>query len=348
MNKANILKDSVYYYACKKLSIAKIRQINFAVTYKCNSKCVSCDIWKTYISNKNPPKELSTAEIKKIFSQFPQLRLASLTGGEPFLRKDLLQIASAIKSDYLNISTNGLMTDGIVQFAKRMLNERAKKNLGISVSIDAIGGLNDKIRGVPNSFGKSLDTIKALKGLQKKYSSLQIGISSTISKENIDNILDVYKLAKKLGVIFSTRVAQTSALFYNNTCAKIFLEKRDMPKVRKIFRFLIRENPRNLFYKIYLNKFLGNPNKQPVPCFSGTNSYFIDPYGNLYPCIMLNHKIGSLRKDSLRTLLMSGKAKKIREFIRNGRCSCWTDCEAVNSLYSNPFGLAYSLLAGRF
>ncbi len=301
---------------------------------------MTCDIWKNYSKDKSLlKKELSKEDIKAIFSQFKYLRSVGITGGEPFLRDDLVEIVNAIKAPLVTIATNGLMPGRAAEFVKKMIKINHLKELGISVSIDAIGKLNDKIRGVPHSYEKSIETIKSLKKLQKKNKKLLIGISNTISKSNIDDVLKIHKLAKELNVIFSTRVAQSSGLLYNNVSSKVFIDEKDIPEVKKIFQFLLKEQPRNLFYRYYLTKFFGNPNKQPIQCFSGFNSFFIDPYGDLYPCVMFNNKLGNLKKKNLKQLLNSDKAEKIRKSISNGNCSCWTDCEALNSLYSNPYEL---------
>lgn len=341
MNVISILKDSVCYYLYKKTGASpSIRQINFAVTYRCNSRCLTCDIWGTYLKNKSLfKKELSKEYIKKIFLEFRHLRSVGITGGEPFLRDDLLEIVSVIKAPSITISTNGLMPERIAEFVKKMIKIKHIKKLGISISVDAIGKLNDQIRGVPNSYDKSIRTIRLLKKLQMKDEKLIIGISNTISKANIGEVLKVYNLAKRLDVVFSTRVAQSSGLFYKNISSKILIDENNIPEVRKVFRFLLKEQSRNIFYRHYLSRFLKNPNKQPIQCFSGFNSFFIDPYGNLYPCIMLNNKLGNLKNKNLKQLLSSGKAEKIRKYIANGKCSCWTDCEALNSLYSNPYEL---------
>ncbi len=335
MNALRIIKDSCFSYLAKNLGLnIQVRNLNFAVTYRCNSRCLSCGIWKT--DEKNAVKdELSVKKIKKIFSQFKNLEMISLTGGEPFLRKDILDIVKSIKADNINISTNGLLQERIIESCEEIV-KLPFKSAGISVSIDAIGNKNDQLRGVKGAYKKSIETIKGLKEIGKKNKKLVIGISNTISKGNIEDVLEVYGLSKKLNVVFSTRLAQTSDLFYKNVSSKIFVDKEDIIKVKNVFEFLLKKQPRNLFYRYCLNKFLNNPNKQPVPCFSGFNSFFLDPYGNLYPCIMLNNRVGNLREKSLKSLLNSTKAKGIREYIRKGKCSCWTECEAINSIYSNP------------
>src|SRR5690349_11887398 len=56
-----------------------------AVTYKCNSKCIMCNIWK-----EQPQNELSSHDFLKLPKTLKDI---NITGGEPFLRKDLVDIA---------------------------------------------------------------------------------------------------------------------------------------------------------------------------------------------------------------------------------------------------------------
>lgn len=68
---------------------------NFAVTYRCNSRCQNCNIWQ-----KEPEDELTLTEIIKFFTVnqdlLKKVKSVQLTGGEPFLRDDLPQIATSI------------------------------------------------------------------------------------------------------------------------------------------------------------------------------------------------------------------------------------------------------------
>ena len=75
-----------------------------AVTYRCNSRCIMCNIWQI----KNFP-EINYEEYLKLPSS---LRDINISGGEPFLREDLVDIVRVIKracpKAKITISTNGL------------------------------------------------------------------------------------------------------------------------------------------------------------------------------------------------------------------------------------------------
>lgn len=84
---------------------------NFAVTYRCNSKCQNCNLWQ-----KKPENELTLSEIDEFFSVnrgiFKDVKSIQLTGGEPFLRSDLPEIAGIVSKNIPGcmvwIPTNGL------------------------------------------------------------------------------------------------------------------------------------------------------------------------------------------------------------------------------------------------
>ncbi len=91
------------------------RMLTYTVTFRCNARCVMCDSWR-----KPALDELTLEEIERIFAQLPQMDAVRLTGGEPFVRTDLAEIAAAATTMLdplvLHVTTNGFLTDRIVDF----------------------------------------------------------------------------------------------------------------------------------------------------------------------------------------------------------------------------------------
>jgi len=75
-------------------ALKKPYKINFSITSACNSRCQTCNVWREFKKNPNITKsDLSLKEIEKIFKTFPKSIIwLSLSGGEPFLRDDLVLI----------------------------------------------------------------------------------------------------------------------------------------------------------------------------------------------------------------------------------------------------------------
>jgi molybdenum cofactor biosynthesis enzyme MoaA len=116
-------------------------KLNYAVTYRCNARCKICNTWKKYVdSPENQKEELKLDEIDSIFRNF-DLTWISLTGGEPFLRNDLPDIAAIIYTHnphihLLTIPTNGSLPDTIFGSVERILEETEIPNMVVSVSLD--------------------------------------------------------------------------------------------------------------------------------------------------------------------------------------------------------------------
>ena len=164
--------------------------INFGgiiTTYRCNSKCHFCNIWK-YPSN---IKE----EIKvESYEKLPFIKTVNITGGEPFLREDLDDIVRIIKkkSNRIIISSNGLDTEKITKFFDK------HRNVGIRISIEGLPRINDSIRGQNHNFDNSMRTLLELSLRKIK----DIGIAITISNRNICDLTLICQLANMIKIDF--------------------------------------------------------------------------------------------------------------------------------------------------
>ncbi len=130
--------------------------LTYSITNSCNSRCQSCDIWKIYPAEKNRLKEeLSTEEVEKIFSGIGPVYFFNISGGEPFLRKDIVDIVSLgcryLKPRVVHIPTNALMPGRVESLVKEILEgmetwgpEDVK--LTIKPSFDGVGESHDWVR----------------------------------------------------------------------------------------------------------------------------------------------------------------------------------------------------------
>ena len=167
--------------------------VQFYITARCNLTCEQCNI---IYANSDLP-EIDLNGIKKIAFNLSKLgvSIVLLTGGEPFLRKDLPEIIAAFKSNgiHVRIQTNGLASESAI---KRCVEHGAND---ISISLDSLQpSRQDKING---GFESSWDSaIKAIslfgKHLPKKsFASL----GCVLSKSNISDVLDVIRFGTQIG-----------------------------------------------------------------------------------------------------------------------------------------------------
>jgi MoaA/NifB/PqqE/SkfB family radical SAM enzyme len=335
------------YMLAKRPSAKEVLRFQYAVTYRCNSRCTLCNIWRLY---KEEPhlleKELSLQRLKEKFSSInlPHIMQISFTGGEPFLRKDFPALytffAKKFPKSYIYIVTNALASSVIIDALSSMEKHTCLRRLRLGISLDGEECMHDKIRGVKGAYKAALATLEKVK--EKFGNALSLEINFTIIPENLKQIFQVYRIAREYGAHFSARFAQTSSFYYHNEemnfgwdqnslkRAEEYL-KKIAEKVRKDASFLRRIFSLDAYFLYHASLYQGLK-RRVFECFSGTHSFFLDPYGHIFPCINLERCMGSLLEKSFNALWMSKEAENIRSFIRERRCFCWTECEVYPSL----------------
>ncbi|HEX5323723.1 MAG TPA: hypothetical protein VFW40_08050, partial [Capsulimonadaceae bacterium] len=121
-------------------------KLNFCVTYRCQSRCLTCNIWQI-----KPKDELELWEIQEFTRKNPYFRWLQLTGGEPFLRKDIVDIAKAFFENspglyVVTIPTNALCERSYVISKVRAMLDMGIPKLAITISLDGYRELHDEIR----------------------------------------------------------------------------------------------------------------------------------------------------------------------------------------------------------
>ena len=158
----------------------------FFVTSRCNLRCSHCFYWQELNACKD---ELSIDEIRKIASSFKHLVSLSLTGGEPFVRKDVKEIIEAFcrgcGTKEVGIATNGTFTEATVETIQSVLEEVPVESLNVQISLDGLEKTHDEIRGIKGSFEKAIATITELKKIGAHYPVFQLKTALAVQKNNL-------------------------------------------------------------------------------------------------------------------------------------------------------------------
>lgn len=333
--------------------------LEFAVTYRCNLRCVQCDIWRYDQENPNKAmEEMDIGEIGRIFSSYGGFRIVGITGGEPFLRGDLDLIIDAISSsqrrlERLFITTNGQLTDIARGKVKEILEAReasdGKFSLHILISIDGPPEIHDGIRGAVGAYDRARSTLGALSDLRGEF-DFSLGTVTSASPFNMDRFDEVLEEVKSLkaeyGLEATFCIWFTGQLYKNERMAReVRMEdfrralKRRIPDMKAIAKSgSLVSMGRSMFYDL-LALWLENPREQVVPCGGASARYFLDPYGNLYPCTIYGAKIGNLRDRSydLGRMINSEERLRVREAIKAQRCPiCCNTCETIPAMMAYP------------
>ena len=301
----------------------KIGQALVAVTYNCNSRCSMCNIWR----------EKNWEELNVLFYRnLPNFKSVNISGGEPFLRKDIVDVVKTFDeiSDRIVISSNGLLPSLIEQKIRNM------PEVGVGISIDGIGDIHDKIRGIKGAYQKSLDTIHRL--LKLEVSDLRIAL--TINDTNADQIKPVYDLANELGVEFTCAVAHNSDIYFKKNDNDILKAESVADHLNEIIINELSTLTPKRWFRAYFYKGLIDyiyKKKRILECDAGRNSFFLDPYGDIYPCNILNKKIGNLKLDSFDSIWSSDQAATVRKDVTSCQHNCWMICTAASVMKAKPY-----------
>lgn len=321
------------------------------VTTKCNCKCRHCFVWKELNTNN---KDLTLEEFKKISESMDNLLLLNLTGGEPFLRRDLPEIVNLFYKNnhvrHIAIPTNGMLKKEILRSTRAILKSCPDANLVIDVSLDDIGEAHDKIRGTKGAFQKAISSFKGLMALKKEFPNLGVGTLTTAMSINQTRLKEIYSYIKDnlkpdMASINLIRgqpregATKNINIDYYQKVAE-FLEQDIRSKAIKGhrgFAFSSFSTALKVLTHRMINRTI-REKKFLMPCYAGTLSAVIYSDGKLFPCELLNKEIANLRDVdyNFRKAWFSKKADKIREWIRNSKCFCTHECFTNINIMFNP------------
>lgn len=157
-------------------------------TQKCNLKCVHC---YAQSEDRDYAGEMSTEEAKVMIDDLASWGAPVLlfSGGEPTLRKDLIELMQYAKDKGMRvvISTNG------TQITPEKAEQYAKVGLSyVGVSLDGGRETHDKFRGFPGSFDKAIEGIR-----NAKAAGMKVGLRMTINKRNWQDIPELFDIMEK-------------------------------------------------------------------------------------------------------------------------------------------------------
>jgi MoaA/NifB/PqqE/SkfB family radical SAM enzyme len=314
--------------------------LTLSLSFRCNSTCKTCNIYK------KKADEFSLEEWKKLFQNLGSKDVfwVTISGGEPFLRKDLEQVVCALydicSPSIINIPTNGILSDRIPQLTRNIAAHCKNAHIVVNVSIDEIGDKHDEIRSVPGNYDKAVETVSALKAL--RMPNLSVGIHTVISKFNVTRIPEIYMHLRSLEpdsyiteiaeerVELDTIGADITPAYEDYARAVDFLIKKlkyerfdEVGRIARAFRIE--------YYRLV--KRILTERRQVIPCYSGFASAQVAPDGDVWMCCIKAKSIGNLRDVDydFNKVWFSEESDVLRRSIKRGECYC----PLANAGYTN-------------
>jgi MoaA/NifB/PqqE/SkfB family radical SAM enzyme len=317
-------------------------KLTFSVTNRCNYRCRTCGIWR-----KPPADELSLEEIRTFLAKSPPLSWVHLTGGEPFLRPDFVDLARAVAGQsrdflMLNFPTNGYLTEEIVEGVTRIAESRPPLFF-ITVSMDGPEEVNDRIRGVKGGWRRQIETFKRLRAMP----GVKVALGMTLSKFNLREFDRAFEsVRREIPDLryrdFHVNIAHIAAYYGNDTLNILHEDTEAMIGETDRYRrkMGLPLTPTNFLEWSFLRRVAPylRTGRTPLPCHALSASCFMDASGTVFPCTMWDRSLGNIRDFDydLDRLWNNPETLRIRGEIREGNCpNCWTPCEAYQSVLGN-------------
>ena len=174
----------------------------YEATMRCNLHCEFCYVGDLLNIEGEWRQELSLDALGRAFPEHAGFQI-SLTGGEIFMRKDIMSVLDLFKSKgyacgYL--TTNGtIITDERAEALADLAAAGFLKH--ISVSIDGPGELHDAARGLTGTFERTCAGLRRLQdAARRKHAPLRVSINTTVAHESLEALDQMVEVAAELGV----------------------------------------------------------------------------------------------------------------------------------------------------
>lgn len=323
----------------------RINKVHFHITSQCNLNCKHC-----YIMDNNWD-DLKTEDILSAINQLGEMGLFSitLTGGEPLIKEDIGNILNSIEDNAIHLDdffTNGTLINKRIDVINKIADTF---DTMFYVSVDGLKESHNSFRG--SLFEHTIEGIKTLKNLGCK-----VAINTTLTKDNHNEILDVYKLAINLDADMFRIIVPFELGHWKNICSdmKVSFEIEMDTYLRLMRQWQDDGKPFKLemghIFR-YLKKSVSTYSFESEVCDCVHGYAVIWPNGDVSHCPLLPKysKVGNIRNAPLTKIWESPKMREfkemtVRDVIKKEclSCSylkyCGTGCRANSKLV----GLKYT------
>ncbi len=333
----------------------KILQV--IVNYRCNARCAMCNIWQM-----KPDRELSLEEFARIMEDdiFRGIERLTVAGGETSLRKDLVPLVGLFldrmpRLKALSTITNGFLPERIVADTEQILEMCQARGIrfSISVSLEGLEDVHDRIRGVPGGFAKVVQTLEGLQALQRKY-DFWMGVGYTVMRQNLREVRKFRAWCEERGIPYGFQVVGFHDTYVSNLEQQEELDfgEEDRAELIAFMEELASRRSWRDFTAFYWDDMVhmyrdGRPRQTPCP-FS-MDGLVIDSFGDVYYCLS-SHKIGNVLEEgrTVSEIYYDPKSLAYREHMKQHYCpECNSACAVEVALKKDVKRYVKFLVTGR-
>jgi radical SAM protein with 4Fe4S-binding SPASM domain len=286
--------------------------VHVDVTMRCNERCAHC---YRVIEDRD---ELTTAEIHALLDDLARAGTLYLTlsGGEVFLRADLLDILAHARRRHFDVR---LKSNALLVTAARADRLRALGVRQVDVSVYGVDpAVHDGITGVRGSFEKSLAGAASLRD-----AGIRVKLNCPLMTVNARSVGAVRALADRLGVMCGFDPMITARNDGDRSPVRLRIARGDLPAV-------LADATLGLAAPAASPD--GEDDVDDVPCGAGHNGAYVSAYGDVMPCVAMPIACGNVREEPFSVIwsrspaLARVRAVRIRDLHTCSTCSARAFC----------------------
>ncbi|MEX0768760.1 MAG: radical SAM/SPASM domain-containing protein, partial [Microthrixaceae bacterium] len=321
----------------------------FFVTARCNARCDFC-LYKDSVENPTRrSEELSVEEVNKIARAYGPLHYLALSGGEPFVRKDVGDICQAFidhcGTSVIGIPSNFAYGDVMLETIEPLVARNPNVVIELQMSIDHLGAQHDQSRGIEGLFESAVATFQKLEAVRDRFSNLSLKVNLVWlerNRDDVDSIVAGLRSRLKVDRIHLTfpherlepdGASPEQVAEFDRFWGPAESVSSDSSGGRDLFTLPMRAA------KVSAHRILREAMTGETPmgsiCEAGKHLVVIDERGEVFPCETIWESVGNLRDDEyqMSKVLSGSRYASFREqYLGPNSCNCTWSCAAMTAV----------------
>jgi len=314
---------------------------NYAIVYvdgRCNMHCDFCCYAAMDARNSS---NVTPSDWGYAFKRAKSLLHLTITGGEPFIRKDLTEIISEIIDNSgvprVSIKSNGFYIKRIEEYIPILINKYPNTEFTLSISLDGPKDIHDKVRNFKGAYDKVVETVNSMEKYRKEKNFF-LRLASVLTNETKDFLPDLLDHTDEWPIDFHEVILVRDIPDEEQFKLKDIYSQLSEKQQKKSSNNWRKSFNGKIFDKLYKETIKRlDKDKKHSPCVAGSRFVEIFPDGVVRGCEVSKlwdmSTIGKVeKKTDIVDILNSQKAKDFAKFAKN--CSCTFECaNAISTVY---------------
>jgi len=332
-------------------------QLTCFVTRRCNARCPYCFYLQSAqlagAGAEADAAELSLEEIGKISRSLGSLLWLAFSGGEIFLRRDLVEISRLFhrqnRPAIMLYPTNGLLPQLIHDSMAQILRQCGDSIVVVKLSLDGAGAAHDALRGTPGGFDKLMQTYRLLAGLQQDHPNFELGINTVFCSANQDRMDEIIEFVQGLEHVRTHTISLVRGELadpshkavdhtkYERAVGRLAANLRQRKAPTYAFRGARLKAAQDILQRRLIHRTLLEQ-RRLIPCYAGRLNLVLSETGEVYPCETRSESFGNVRAHGydLGSVLQTAAARATLGSIGRGECHCTHECYFITNILFNP------------